>query len=232
MKQVLLNILFVCQIALSVAQSASQTITISFLPSYNQKPLNLANEPFLANSEDSLSISLFKCYVSSIQLLKQNQVVHKVPNSFYLINAADSNSFNKKINIPIDVQFDSIQFTLGLDSTINVSGALGGDFDPMKGMYWTWQSGYINLKLEGSSNKCASRNRSFEFHLGGYRFPYLNSQNVVLPVKSRNNSIQIEMDIAKFISYVDFSNQHHIMTPSKEAVMLNQLMAKACRVTE
>lgn len=232
MKYFIFIILYISSFSGIFSQSNLQNINISFLPSYEQKLLRLAIEPFSTLNSDSLSISLFKCYVSNIQLVNQNQLVYKVPNSIFLINAADTNSFSKKLSIPINLKFDAIQFTIGIDSATNVSGALGGDLDPMKGMYWTWQSGYINLKLEGSSLKCASRNHSFEFHLGGYRYPFYNANTVVLPVSDRNRSIDVKMDIAKFLSNIDFSNQHHIMTPSKEAVMLNDLMAKACSIIE
>ena len=44
-----------------------------------------------------------------------------------------------------------IDFLLGLDSVKNVSGALEGPYDPLLGMYWAWNTGYINFKLKGTA---------------------------------------------------------------------------------
>jgi hypothetical protein len=67
-----------------------------------------------------------------------------------LIDFDENDSNALCLEIPDDIEFDAIQFNLGLDSLTNVSGALGGDLDPTKGMYWTWQNGYVNFKLQGS----------------------------------------------------------------------------------
>ena len=38
---------------------------------------------------------------------------------------------------------------LGVDSVLNYNGVHEGALDPINGMYWTWQTGYIHCKLEG-----------------------------------------------------------------------------------
>ena len=67
------------------------------------------------------------------------------------------------LQIPSNIPFSKLKFQLGIDSLTNVSGAMGGDLDPTKGMYWTWQSGYINMKIEGKSNSCKTRKNQFQF---------------------------------------------------------------------
>ena len=59
-----------------------------------------------------------------------------------------------------------IYFQIGIDSLTNVSGDLDGDLDPALGMYWAWNSGYINMKLEGKSSSCKSVKKEFQFHIG------------------------------------------------------------------
>jgi hypothetical protein len=44
-----------------------------------------------------------------------------------------------------------IRFLLGVDSARNVSGIQTGALDPARGMFWTWNSGYVMAKIEGSS---------------------------------------------------------------------------------
>ena len=129
-------------------------------------------------------------------------------------------AFNEKtlsVNIPSNISYTKLKFNLGIDSTTNVSGALGGDLDPTKGMYWTWQSGYINFKLEGTSNICKTRHNEFQFHLGGYQYPNNNLQTVFIDAVSKQN-IEVGVDIQKIINQINLTQQHHIMSPGQEAM--------------
>ena len=114
----------------------------------------------------------------------------------------------------------SIKFNIGIDSITNYGGAMGGDLDPTKGMYWTWQNGYINFKLEGKSNLIGANNNEFTFHLGGYQNTFSTLQTLQFPVQYLSG-IQINIAIDKLINEIDLSKQNHIMSPSKEAVILS-----------
>jgi len=46
-------------------------------------------------------------------------------------------------------------------------------------MFWTWNSGYIMAKLEGTSPVSSQPNNKFEYHIGGFREPV----NVVSKVR-------------------------------------------------
>jgi hypothetical protein len=107
---------------------------------------------------------------------------------------------------------------------------MGGDLDPTKGMYWTWQSGYINFKLEGNSNLCKTRHNEFQFHLGGYQQPFNCLQTVFVQVKSTAN-IKLNIDVEKFFQYIQLSQLNHIMSPSKEAVELSEKLTETFSVS-
>ncbi|MBI3236019.1 MAG: hypothetical protein HYZ42_18620 [Bacteroidetes bacterium] len=119
--------------------------------------------------------------------------------------------------------YNHVSFVLGIDSVTNVSGALGGDLDPTTGMYWTWQSGYINVKVEGRSNSCKTRNNEFQFHLGGYMFPNAAAQTILLDAKPNSNLTMI-VDLKPWFEQIKLSEQNHIMSPSLEAVRLSDLL--------
>ena len=104
---------------------------------------------------------------------------------------------------------------------VNVSGALGGDLDPSNGMYWAWQSGYINFKIEGKYKSLNGKEKPFQYHLGGYLYPYLNIQTVFLNVQT-SKSINIKLDIEKILLDVNIASQKNIMSPCKEAVILSK----------
>lgn len=191
-----------------------KTITINFTPIIP-----------LYDITDSLGtkITQFKCYISDFQLLNNEGIVTK-PDAPHLIELEDQSTMTWEIAIDTNQSFSSIRFNIGIDSLTNVSGAMGGDLDPTEGMYWTWQSGYINTKIEGYSIDCPTRNNKFNFHLGGYIGENYGLQSVTLPVVNSDN-IVVTIDINKFIGLVDLSEEHTVMSPSKRAVELAYIFA-------
>lgn len=193
----------------------SQTsYSIQFRPSFGQSKLS-SDSIYKLNTMDSIQITTLRFYISNVELLDKNKTVWKDPIQFHLMDAFIEKTL--AVNIPSTISYTKLKFNLGIDSTTNVSGALGGDLDPTKGMYWTWQSGYINFKLEGTSNVCKTRHNEFQFHLGGYQSPFNNLQTVFTDAGSKQN-IEIGMDVQKIISQINLSQQHHIMSPGKEAM--------------
>jgi hypothetical protein len=189
---------------------------INFEPTFLSEKLNL-NQYYYANQNDSIQFTTFKFYISNIQLIINEKIVWKVHSGFYLIDLEDTNSLKIESLIPQNLEFDQISFDLGLDSLTNVSGAMGGALDPTKGMYWTWQNGYINLKLEGNCKLSAQEEKEFVFHLGGYKSPYSGIQKISF--KTQKSALyQIGIELNNWISKIDFPNTKSIMSPRKEAV--------------
>ncbi len=198
---------------------------LKFKPMFQQQELKL-NDTFylLNNGKDTVQITKLKFYISAIELYNNNQLVYTEKNSFHLIDASDTNSYSINLKWLSNKAFNNIKFNLGIDSATNTKGALGGALDPTKGMYWTWHSGYINFKLEGTSNLCSTRNNAFEFHLGGFSYPNNSLQTIKLDV-SNNKAIIINVDVAKFLAEVGLGKTNMIMTPSKAAVELSKRVA-------
>lgn len=195
-------------------------------PCYGQAALELDSKYYYLPGGDSLRIEVLRFYISGIELLQNETTVYKDPTGIYLIDAADNASCNITLQETSGLKYNRIRFQLGLDSFTNVSGALGGALDPTRGMYWTWQSGYINFKMEGSSNLCPTRKNEFQFHLGGYLPPYRTLQTVSLKT-STLNPLFIGVDIEQFLRALDLSVQNHIMSPGPEAVELSKQAALA-----
>jgi hypothetical protein len=193
--------------------------SICFNPMFGKSKLNLNEQYYLVNSSDSIHIETLKFYISNIEFYNNDQLVYKEKNSFHLIDAADSTSFNLPINFLSKSWYNKIKFNLGIDSITNYGGVMGGDLDPTKGMYWTWQNGYINFKIEGKCNLNIGKNKEFVFHLGGYQNTFSTLQNIQLPLLY-NSNININIDVYKWLKEIDLNNQNHIMSPSKEAVLL------------
>jgi hypothetical protein len=212
---------FLCITLLSTnyVRAQNKTVTVKFIPTFGNSALVSEKKYFSSANKDSISIETFRFYVSNLTLLKNGKVVYRSENTFHLID------LEKKLQIIIpakNIVFDVIQFTVGVDSLTNVSGAMGGDLDPVNGMYWAWQSGYINFKLEGKSKICNTRNNAFQFHIGGYMSPRITIQTVYLAVKNPAKT-EIKVDIEKFLNGIDLRTTNEIMSPGEKAVTMAKL---------
>lgn len=115
-----------------------------------------------------------------------------------------------------------VKFGIGIDSVINTSGAFGGNLDPTNDVYWSWQSGYINMKLEGEI--IAPRLRKFEYHLGGYTSPFAAHQSSsVFPI---NNVTEIHINLLTFLEGSQKIDIYKTMSPSKQSVKLSELLTQ------
>ena len=187
---------------------------------------SLIEVPIQINPNDSLAV--FRFYISDLRITANKTKHWKAPKRHYLI---DFNSASAKevilLETPQDFMNGQIEFVLGVDSKTSAGGIGEGALDPINGMYWTWQSGYINFKMEGVSNKSPARKNRFQLHLGGFRKPYVSTQKIVLDYEYKGADPLICFDLNLFMKSIDLTNQHTIMSPSKEAVALSKL-AKSC----
>ena len=210
---------------LIVKISFAQNQSLVFHPVFGNSALRLSESYYTLTDKDSLQIETLKFYISGVEFLNEGKIVFREENSFHLVDASDEKSLTISLIIPKTITLTQVKFNLGIDSITNISGALGGDLDPTKGMYWTWQSGYINFKLEGKSNLCKTRNNVFQFHLGGYQKPFYALQTVTLDV-NKNEKAEILFDLSKLIGTIDLSKQNEIMSPGKEAVLIAEKTPK------
>jgi hypothetical protein len=215
----------------SKVDSIAQSLSIDFHAT--GKNLIFPNSPisFHINEIDSVKITEFRFYISKLSFWNLKKQIWMENESFHLIDLLDDSTHKIKLKIPDEMVFDKLEFYLGIDSLTNVSGAMGGDLDPTRGMYWTWQNGYINAKIEGTSNVCKSRKNEFQFHLGGYMAPFKCVQKIEMIV-DRNEHIQIGIHLEKMIEAFDLTKQTKIMSPSLNAVEVSKQLAKCFYLIE
>lgn len=165
---------------------------------------------FLPTIQDSLSIETFKFYLHDIQLFNRKKLVAS-QQKHQLMDAENPESF-VWLNEPLP-DFDSLAFCFGTDSLVNTSGVMGDDLDPTNGMYWAWQSGYINLKVEGYSPVCNSRNHKFQYHIGGFQ----GDDNTIRRVGMARQAGIIRLDLQAFLMQMDLIKRPEIMQPCSAA---------------
>ena len=227
MKRVLLLCCMICACRNMAISQTVKPFQLSFLPMINGSSISLNQHYFSTELNDSISISKLKFYVSNIMLLNNDKVMYKNAGGFFLLNAEES--LNIQFNIPQSIQFNRIQFGLGIDSITNTSGALDGALDPLMGMYWTWQSGYINFKMEGFIGDISKEENKFEYHLGGYSDKNNAYQLVEIPVQYKSD-IQFQMPIDLIFKTMLLEKKYNIMSPSTIAVSLSKKIAQSILV--
>lgn len=144
-------------------------LRIDFTPVVDTEKLKL-DATYRNYFDEPYKISAFKFYVCRFDLINtdSNLVYHVNDDKYFLVDASDSTTWMVKL-AAVPFRYNRISFLIGVDSVRNVSGAQTGALDPAKGMFWTWNSGYIMAKLEGSSPRSPLVNNKFEYHIGGFK---------------------------------------------------------------
>ena len=171
-------------------------------------------------------IVAIKFYISELEIEYKDDVTNRVKDSYYLIDVFKSTTLNKTFQSSHTTKLKSISFSLGVNENLNESGALSGDLDPVNGMYWTWQSGYINLKIEGESPSCSTRKNRFTFHIGGYKQPYQTLRKLRFPVNNTAAELVINIDVSKFMNAIDLKDTNSIMIPGEKVYSMMNTAVK------
>lgn len=192
-------------------------VRVNFIPTYgNIEHLISEDDDDLILDSTTITIDKFRCYISNVELVSRGGIVYKERDSYHLLDAEISESLSFILEADKMSSIDSIRFMVGIDSITSVSGAMGGDLDPTKGMFWTWQTGYIFFKLEGRSLQSATRKNRFVYHIGGYEGEFAAQQRVALPL-NREKEINIVIDLDDFVDQLDLSVQPNLMSPGEKA---------------
>lgn len=135
---------------------------------------------------------------------------------YHLIDAEEPSTWDQCMILKKN-PLDSIIIQMGVDSVQHFREELTGDLDPLKGMYWTWKTGYIHMKLEGVSSACSTPGHQFEYHLGGFAFP----NNCVYELRGPSpypteSELDVYVDVMKILEakhQLDFNLEPIIVDP-------------------
>ena len=167
------------------------TVSLAFEQTVGTAPLALSTQTYTTPAGDQFRVTTFKQYISNIRLTKTDGSTYAVPDSYFLVDAAVPASQELALkDIPVG-DYKSLTFIVGVDSARNVAGAQTGALDPNNNMFWTWNSGYIFTKLEGTSPQAPHAAGATEgglvFHIGGFQRPNNTIRTVTLPFPTGTN---------------------------------------------
>ena len=178
-------------------------VKITFVNTIRGKPVELNTGRYINPFNEEYSVSKLKYYISHVSLVCNTGVI-KEEESYHLVDESNAEALSFSFTVNAGT-YQSLSFMLGVDSLKNVSGAQTGALDPLNDMFWTWNSGYIMAKMEGSSPQSKAVNNKVEFHIGGFGGVHHVLKNISLNFPSALNitegktgEIIIEADIDKW----------------------------------
>ncbi|MBK0383999.1 hypothetical protein I5M32_13605 [Pedobacter sp. SD-b] len=143
------------------------TLNFEFENMVGNQPLVLSTQNYTTAKGESFKVDMFKYYISNIELSKYDGSVYKAPESYFLIDQSNAATLKPSLsNVPAG-DYTKISFTIGVDSARNFAGAQTGALAPENAMFWSWNSGYVFVKMEGTSPASTGANHNLIFHIGG-----------------------------------------------------------------
>jgi len=182
---------------------AARSLHIVVQPICGNRPFHFDSSYVNAAGE---SFQITKClfYISNFSVTYSDGKKAKMPASYFLIDLSDSSSC--RIQLPIEnKKIQSLHFLLGIDSATNVKGIQKGVLDPVRGMFWTWNTGYVMAKMEGISPASTMPGKKFSYHVGGFA----GNQNVVKSIDlnlSGNQPINKEHSLVLLADLIHWFN--------------------------
>ena len=179
---------------------------------------------------DTFQVSKFNYYISNVVITKADNSTFVEPNSYHLVrHSITSSGLINIANVPAG-SYKSVSFMIGVDSTRNVSGTQNGDLDPVvaSDMYWSWNTGYIFVKLEGSSPKSGASDKSLIYHVGGGGGVNKTQRMVTLTFGASSADVSSTatpivhisvdaMEMLKTPNAIDFATNYFLMMPGANA---------------
>lgn len=183
----------------------TRSLTLQFKHKMGNRELQLFNESYINPFGEPVIITRFKYYLSHLTITGADQKETVLSAKTFLIDESEPASktlvFATSVTAP-----QSLSFVIGVDSILNVSGVQTGSLDPLHGMFWTWNSGYIFAKLEGKSDSSHAPAHLVNWDVGGFKAPANASRKITLDLSTATGPvITIEADLLKW-----FSGMHSI----------------------
>ncbi len=210
------------------------TLQIVFDNVVGNQDLVLGTTNYSNPLNQTFKVITFNYYVSNLKLQRADGSEYTVPqdSSYFLIREEVLASQTVTLrNLPAG-EYVGVSFLLGVDSlrnTMDISRRTGV-LDPAtgaQGHYWTWNSGYIFMRLEGSSPESTGSANLIQYHVGGFGGYTSKLDNNIKKINlsfgtqkaqvrlDNKPQVKLKIDALKVISgshLVDFANLPNVMS--------------------
>jgi hypothetical protein len=130
-------------------------------------------DTFTTPAGETLTVSRLAYYLSNLRLRRVDGGSWSPPtrtntaDGYWLVDLAEPASARIVLDGVPPGDYSGLELMIGVDPARSRDGAQTGALDPVHGMFWTWATGYIHLKLEGRSRQSRERDGLVTLHLGG-----------------------------------------------------------------
>lgn len=172
-------------------------VEVSFTNMVGSEALTMGPIRYVNANGDQYSVDLLKYYVSHFTLVRDDSTEVE-SKGHELIDNAEPASMRFTLDSIPNGRYIAMRFYIGVDYDHNHSGDQSGDLDPIHGMIWTWNTGYIFFKHEGSYKDAAQATQPLFFHLGTDRG--LSTVRQPIPsfeVAGNDRKLKVRLDLNK-----------------------------------
>ncbi len=180
---------------------------------------------FETSESQTVNLSKFKYLLSNFKLVKDDGTEVSIPESYFLVDAAVAGSGKIMLTKIPSGDYKGVKYIVGVDSARNTSGAQTGALATTNDLYWSWTTGYIFMKVEGTSPQNAM---GISYHIGGFSGANAAQREISINfgserLKVRNGkevTIHTKGDVKKIFTSFDVSSASMIHMPGANAVKL------------
>lgn len=205
----------------------------------NEIELNTGN--YTNQQNEQMTISTINYWFTNVKFIKSDGSEYAEEESYRLIRGDQSNTMHFHVSDVPNGTYKGVKFMIGVDVPRNTSGAQTGALDPaINGdMFWSWNTGYIQFKLEGTSTVSTNADKSYKFHIGGVGQGIETPREVTLmfpsevTVGEKDGSIHLIADVDKFFgpsTPVSIANMSTMMHPNAMAAKIADNYAQMFRI--
>lgn len=214
-------VLVSCEKEDEIGPNDKNSVVLEFDNRVGTQDLVLNTQTYKNAAGEDYTVTKLNYFISNIKLKKADGTEYSIADKYFLIKEQDAKSQAITLSDVPAADYVSVSFLVGVDSLKSISDVAQrtGVLDPASygddNMYWSWNSGYIFLKFEGTSPVVAPNAagaRIFQMHAGGFggrtavtpnnlRTVRLTASDDVIQVrKSTAPTVHIFADVAKIFA--------------------------------
>lgn len=207
--------------------STQGSLVINITAKVNNQNLVKETAFYKSTGTDSFKVSLLKYYLSNFYLTTNDNSEKKINE--YILNEHLGSTVSFTLNNLNEGSHKKFKMLLGVDAERNTSGAQNGSLDPLNGMFWDWNTGYIFFKLEGDYKTTTNTTLNpIAMHIGGFQGNFnclkeFSFENLTLIIKPNQKTIMnLELNIDEIFvnpQQLDLANIA-IATTAKDAKII------------
>lgn len=170
-------------------------LTVNVSNEIKGNAINFGAREYTNEAGNLYSVNLLKYYISNFTLIANDNSERNFGN-YKLINGMDTATCHFSFDSVTNGTYKAIRFSIGVDSGRNHSGLQEGDLDPINGMIWTWQTGYIFFKHEGQFTSSRGTTAPIIFHLGTDKaFTTIELPVAAFQINSNDKTVSLKLDL-------------------------------------